>query len=111
MIDGLAKAACHAVEILHGPHELEILEAAAACWVKDQKMVQVTCQRSIQAAAMVTCIICTLTHLPAKLPPQIPFLSDCGAMRALVLALNSDVVAFTPAGSGKVWAADEAGDP
>lgn len=42
MADGLAEAACRAVEVLHGPHELDLLEAASACWVKDHKTVQVS---------------------------------------------------------------------
>ena len=41
MADSLAEAACCAVEVLHGPNELELLEAASACWVKDHKTVQV----------------------------------------------------------------------
>ena len=32
---------CCAVEELHGPHELELLEAASACWVVETKTVQV----------------------------------------------------------------------
>jgi len=49
----MADAPCCAVEDLHGPHELELLEAAAACWIKDKKIVQVICLFTFSAATLV----------------------------------------------------------